>query len=76
LIHTCQDHKCLQLQEEGDEAHFHQCVFRANEEYSQQSVFAKGFVCDQMLSQKLGARQKRAARAKNTKADFTSLLTF
>ena len=42
---------------------FEYMFFRSQKTKYEESVFAKIFVCNQRLSQKLGARQKRAARA-------------
>jgi len=50
--------KCLQQNEGGGEAHFNQCLFRANEEHYGKSVKHKSFESDLRLSQKVGARQK------------------
>ena len=62
--------KCLKPDKVGGEPHFKKYVFRVDKEQSEKSVRYKSFVCDQSLPQKLGARQKRNARAQAPKLDF------
>ena len=56
----------------GSKANIDWCVFRSKNEQSGESVKYKSFVCAWRMSEKLGARQRRAARAESPKVHFWS----
>ena len=77
LLLTCVPGQTVRIPEVGGGgggvfAIFDYCVFRSKNNNSGKSVRCKSFVCDRKLPPKLGARQKRAARAEPQKKHFWS----